>query len=169
MRAAFLLSPSSITRGRMGASKAALILMKNSHFDRTLRQFKIRTLFNKMFDIFCNSDNAIPQLESQIAMLTEFLHPHHGLLLAAKRSLIQCFSQIPASSVDRKHLELVKNLCLQQLYISDQVHLLIQSVELQSYSLWSSIQVTRFSGKGRPGELLHGHSFITFQYIVIEF
>ena len=37
MRAAFLLSPSSITRGRMGASKAALILMKNSHFDRTLQ------------------------------------------------------------------------------------------------------------------------------------
>ena len=37
MRAAYLLSPSSITQGRMGASKAALILMKNSHFDRTLQ------------------------------------------------------------------------------------------------------------------------------------
>ena len=37
MRAAYLLSPSFITRGRMGASKAALILMKNSHFDRTLQ------------------------------------------------------------------------------------------------------------------------------------
>ena len=37
MRAAYLLSPSIITRGRMGASKAALILMKNSHFDRTLQ------------------------------------------------------------------------------------------------------------------------------------
>ena len=37
MRAAFLLSLSSITQGRMGASKAALILMKNSHFDRTLQ------------------------------------------------------------------------------------------------------------------------------------
>ena len=37
MRAAFLLSPSSITQGRMGASKAALILMENSHFDRTLQ------------------------------------------------------------------------------------------------------------------------------------
>ena len=30
IRAAYLLSPSFITRGRMGASKAALILMKNS-------------------------------------------------------------------------------------------------------------------------------------------
>ena len=30
-----LLSPSFITRGRMEARKAALILMKNSHFDRT--------------------------------------------------------------------------------------------------------------------------------------
>ena len=37
MRAAFLLSPSSITWGRMGASKAALISMKNSHFDRILQ------------------------------------------------------------------------------------------------------------------------------------
>jgi len=37
MRAAYLLSPSIITRGRMGASKAALILMKNSYFDRTLQ------------------------------------------------------------------------------------------------------------------------------------
>ena len=35
MRAAFLLSPSFINQGRMGASKAALILMKNCHFDRT--------------------------------------------------------------------------------------------------------------------------------------
>jgi len=32
-----LLSPSYITRGRLGASKAALVLMKNSHFDRTLQ------------------------------------------------------------------------------------------------------------------------------------
>ena len=36
-----MLSPSFITRGRMGTRKAALILMKNSHFDRTL-QYIIR-------------------------------------------------------------------------------------------------------------------------------
>ena len=36
MRAACLLSPSFITLGSMGASKAALILMKNSHLDWTL-------------------------------------------------------------------------------------------------------------------------------------
>ena len=36
-RAVYLLSPYFITRARMGASKAALILMKNSHFDRTLQ------------------------------------------------------------------------------------------------------------------------------------
>ena len=35
MRAALLLSPSFITQGRMGARKAALILMKQSHFERT--------------------------------------------------------------------------------------------------------------------------------------
>ena len=37
MRATYLFSPSFITRGRMGVSKAVLILMKNSHFDRTLQ------------------------------------------------------------------------------------------------------------------------------------
>ena len=37
MRAALLLSTSFITRGRIEAGKAALILMKNSDFDRTLR------------------------------------------------------------------------------------------------------------------------------------
>ena len=70
--------------------------------------------------------SSMQQLETQIGMLTDFLHPHHGLLLAAKRSLIQCFSQIPANAVDRKHLELVKNLCLQQLHVSDQVMLPVQ-------------------------------------------
>ena len=36
MRAAFLMiSPYSITRGKMGPRKTALILMKHSHFDRT--------------------------------------------------------------------------------------------------------------------------------------
>ena len=39
MRAAYLLSPSFITQGRMGASRAALILMENSHFDRTLHSY----------------------------------------------------------------------------------------------------------------------------------
>ena len=35
LRAAFLLSPSFIAQGRMGARKAALILMNHFHFDRT--------------------------------------------------------------------------------------------------------------------------------------
>ena len=35
MRAAFLLFLSFITKGRMGAREAALILMKHSHFDGT--------------------------------------------------------------------------------------------------------------------------------------
>ena len=40
MRAAFLLSPSCITQGRMVVRKAALILMKHSHFDRTPQYVK---------------------------------------------------------------------------------------------------------------------------------
>ena len=37
MRAAFLLPPSFMTQGRMGARKAAPILMKSSHFDTTVQ------------------------------------------------------------------------------------------------------------------------------------
>ena len=43
-----LLSPSFITQGRMGASKAALILMKNSHFDRTPQY-----MYYKIMPPFC--------------------------------------------------------------------------------------------------------------------
>ena len=48
MRAAYLLSPTFITRGRMGASKAALILMKYSHFDWTL-QYLSTEISNSFF------------------------------------------------------------------------------------------------------------------------
>ena len=42
MRAAFLALSSFITRGRMGARKAALIWMKNSNFDRTSQYLSVR-------------------------------------------------------------------------------------------------------------------------------
>ena len=63
----------------------------------------------------------IDQLDSKIQMYSEFLDSNHGLILAAKRSLVQCFSQIPSSAIDRRHLELVRNLCLQQLLVSDRI------------------------------------------------
>ena len=47
MRAAYFLSPSFVTWGRMGASRAALILMKNSHFDRTLQYLCLWTFVRK--------------------------------------------------------------------------------------------------------------------------
>ena len=52
LRAAYLLSPSFITQGRMGASKAALILMKNSHFDRTLQYTAVFFKASKTGDYF---------------------------------------------------------------------------------------------------------------------
>ena len=38
----------------------------------------------------------IKNLEKKIEQLLEFLHPTHGLLLAAKRSLVHCYSQVPS-------------------------------------------------------------------------
>ena len=51
MRAAYLLSPSFITRGRMGASKAALILMKNFHLDRRTLFTVIQIMTSKFFSV----------------------------------------------------------------------------------------------------------------------
>ena len=53
IRAAFLLSPSFITQGWIGARKAALILMKHSHFDRTPQY---NTLLKTSL---CNNNNVI--------------------------------------------------------------------------------------------------------------
>ena len=36
----------------------------------------------------------IKKLEDKIQNLAQFLHPNHGLLLAAKRSLLNCYSQV---------------------------------------------------------------------------
>ena len=57
----------------------------------------------------------IPRLHSKILQFSQFLHPTHGLIMTAKRSLVQCYSQLPADSVNRRQLELIRNLCQQQL------------------------------------------------------
>ena len=84
MRAAYLLSPSFITQGRMGASKAALILMKNSHFDSTLQQqiklhlkshflshFRVKQSSKQASDLKkCHSNNQTGSLELRTANAT---------------------------------------------------------------------------------------------------
>ena len=74
MRAAYLLSPSFITRGRMGASKAALILMKNSHFDRTLQYYfsQIRTNAGSVFIfLYLNTNISIQEAIESFALPDE--------------------------------------------------------------------------------------------------
>ena len=57
----------------------------------------------------------IPRLLSKIILFSQFLHPTHGLVLTAKRSLVQCYSQLSAESVNRGQLEVIRHLCQQQL------------------------------------------------------
>ena len=57
----------------------------------------------------------IQRLHSKIIQFLEFLHPTHGLIMTAKRSLVQCYSQLPADAVNRRQLELIRNLCQQQI------------------------------------------------------
>ena len=57
----------------------------------------------------------ISKLQTKILEFSQFLHSNHGLILAAKRSLVRCYSQVPAASVSRRQLEMIQNLCQQQL------------------------------------------------------
>ena len=75
MRAAFLLSPSSLARERMGASKAALILMKNSHFDRTLQYAQLINVL-VVFVAVQTSDLHVASLQ---VISTSYLRPE-GLI-----------------------------------------------------------------------------------------
>ena len=61
-------------------------------------------------------------MEDKIRNLEEFLHPNHGLLLAAQRSLVNCYSQVSTDqSSGQKHQENMKNLCQKQLEILDRI------------------------------------------------
>ena len=72
MKTAYLLSPSFITRGRVGACKAALILMKSSHFDRTLRY---KSNFNSAKQSYETPKRIYPQITTILKeCCSEFTH-----------------------------------------------------------------------------------------------
>ena len=68
----------------------------------------------------------IPKLQTKIVEFSKFLHTNHGLMLTAKRSLVQCYSQLPATSVDRCQLETIRSLCQQQLGMNN--HLIVLQI-----------------------------------------
>lgn len=57
----------------------------------------------------------IERLEEVIETFSRILHPHHALLMMVKRSLLNCYSQVPISSVGRKELQRMKELGKEQL------------------------------------------------------
>ena len=57
------------------------------------------------------------QLDSALDKFSKVLHPTHGLLMMLKRSLLICYSQVPAESVGRADLEKMKTLGLEQLSV----------------------------------------------------
>ena len=64
----------------------------------------------------------IKKLESKIANLSLFLHPQHGLLLAAKRSLLNCYTQVsPSESAGRPQQVKMKEICEEQILACDKV------------------------------------------------
>lgn len=63
----------------------------------------------------------IPRLQRQISGYSDLLHPNHGLVMAAKRSLIHCFGQVPAHSVTRQMLATIRGLCQEQLQVLAEV------------------------------------------------
>ena len=84
MRAAFLLPPSFMTQGRMGARKAAPILMKSSHFDTTVQYTEeennlLKTLMRyNLKDT--NKNKVIPKLD-WFHNARKFIYPIKALFL----------------------------------------------------------------------------------------
>lgn len=65
----------------------------------------------------------IKSLQEKIQTLQGFLHPNHGLILAAQRSLVNCYSQVSSDeqTSNRKHQEKMKKICQGQLQILDKI------------------------------------------------
>eukprot|EP00094_Tigriopus_californicus_P009904 TCALIF_09550-PA protein Name:"Similar to msta Protein msta, isoform B (Drosophila melanogaster)" AED:0.04 eAED:0.05 QI:0/1/0/1/1/1/2/0/547 len=57
----------------------------------------------------------IERLEEVIETFSRILHPNHALLMMVKRSLLNCYSQVPISTVGRKELQRMKELGKEQL------------------------------------------------------
>ena len=52
------------------------------------------------------------RLEQSLRDLSAFLHPHHGLLMTLKRSLMLCYSQAKQGTLGRAELERMKNIAM---------------------------------------------------------
>ena len=52
------------------------------------------------------------RLEQSLRDLSAFLHPHHGLLMTLKRSLMLCYSQAKQGTLGRAELERMKTIAL---------------------------------------------------------
>ena len=63
----------------------------------------------------------IKKLEDKIQVMKEYLHPCHGLLLAAKRSLVNCYSQVSSESAGRLHQEHMLEICQEQIQVLEKV------------------------------------------------
>jgi hypothetical protein len=63
----------------------------------------------------------IRKLETKIEDISQFLHPQHGLLMAAKRSLVNCYSQVSSDRAGRRHQEQMRDLCNEQIQVLERV------------------------------------------------
>ena len=52
------------------------------------------------------------RLEQSLRDISAFLHPHHGLLMTLKRSLMLCYSQAKQGTLGRSELERMKTIAL---------------------------------------------------------
>ena len=63
----------------------------------------------------------LARLERVLRDFSAFLHPHHGLLMTVKRSLMFCYSQAPEGSIGRREFETMRTIALEQLAVLDRV------------------------------------------------
>ena len=62
------------------------------------------------------------RLEQSLRDLSAFLHPHHGLLMTLKRSLMLCYSQAKQGTLGRAELERMKNIAMVRNSCTKKIH-----------------------------------------------
>ena len=73
---------------------------------------------------------SVQRMEEAIEMSSEFLHPHHHLMMIAKRNIISLYSQMPLKSVTKKDFLRIKELCEESIEVLGKVD--------PGYPLWKA-------------------------------
>ena len=87
--------------------------MATQNLYESLRRAAQQLAVDLQVDLYSSGlTTTLRRLEQSLRDLSAFLHPHHGLLMTLKRSLMLCYSQAKQGTLGRAELERMKTIAL---------------------------------------------------------